>query len=261
MPKIMSLDAFLILARNIHGDKYDYSKVVYKHSGAEITLTCKEHGEFQQRPKNHLAGAGCNKCRYSKIRVTQSEFISRSKEIHGDKYDYSLSQYRNSNSYVTITCKKHGSFQQRASTHLSGSGCQQCGRLKSCIKETRTQEEFLRQVKIIHGDKYDYSFAIYVSSLHDVCIVCKHHGMFKQNAAHHLEGSGCPKCRNERKNETRTQEFIRRAKEIHGDKYDYSIAEAQTSYKNLSFTIVCPLHGSFLKTTMKHLLGEGCPEC
>ena len=47
---------------NVHGDKYDYSKVIYEHSDSELKIICKKHGEFKQISRSHLAGAGCTFC-------------------------------------------------------------------------------------------------------------------------------------------------------------------------------------------------------
>lgn len=46
-------------------------------------------------------------------------FIKKSKEIHGDKYDYSLVKYINAKWKVRIVCRIHGEFQQRIDGHLA----------------------------------------------------------------------------------------------------------------------------------------------
>ena len=116
---------FIKRAGKIHSDKYDYSKVEYNNSYTPVTIICSEHGEFQQRPNVHLKGSGCPTCTGNK-KLTTNEFIERAKEIHGDKYDYSKVEYKNSYTPVTIICPEHGEFQQRPRTHLDNHGCLKC---------------------------------------------------------------------------------------------------------------------------------------
>lgn len=58
-------DIFISLAKQIHGDEYDYSKVKYIDSDTNVCIICPKHGEFWQRPADHLQGRGCNKCKES----------------------------------------------------------------------------------------------------------------------------------------------------------------------------------------------------
>ena len=109
-------EEFIKEAREIHGDKYDYSKVEYKGYSVKVCIICPEHGEFWQVPNSHLKGCGCPSC--SKVkRLTTEEFIKRSKEIHGNRYDYSKTRYINKRTKVTITCPIHGDFEQNPKKH------------------------------------------------------------------------------------------------------------------------------------------------
>ena len=90
-----------------------------------------------------------------------------------------------------------------------------------------TTDSFIESAKMIHGNKYDYSKVNYVSAQTKICIICPEHGEFWQTPNSHLNGKGCPMCSRNKKMDT--NEFIRRAKEINGDKYDYSKVE----YKNV----------------------------
>ena len=123
---------FIIEAKKIHGEKYDYSKVSYISSHKKVCIICPIHGEFWQIPKAHLKGEGCKKC-YGNQRRTTEEFIERAKEIHGNKYDYSKSEYINQRTPIEIICHKkykngmeHGTFFQKPSLHLYGHGCPHC---------------------------------------------------------------------------------------------------------------------------------------
>lgn len=119
------VEDFVNEAKEIHGDKYDYSKVNYKNTHEKVCILCPKHGEFWQTPIKHLEGNGCPKC-YGNVRLTTEEFVEKAKQIHGDKYDYSSSEYENSRTKLKIICKKHGEFWQTPHSHLNGDGCPFC---------------------------------------------------------------------------------------------------------------------------------------
>jgi len=114
---------FIKNAKNKHQDKYNYDKVDYINNKTEVTITCKKHGDFRQRPDNHLAGAGCTNCNY---KLSNNDFIDKSNKIHNNKYLYDKTNYDGNRNYVTIKCKKHGYFKQKARIHLAGFGCPKC---------------------------------------------------------------------------------------------------------------------------------------
>lgn len=60
-----TIEEFVEKAKQIHGNKYDYSKTTYINSEIPTTIICPIHGEFQQTPAHHLKGCGCQKCSYS----------------------------------------------------------------------------------------------------------------------------------------------------------------------------------------------------
>ena len=192
-------EQFIEKAKTIHGDKYDYSKVVYCGNEIKVCIMCPEHGEFWQTPHSHLSGRGCKKCgveeRTKKRTLSTEEFIKRAKEIHGDKYDYSKTEYININEKVCIICHEkdefgveHGKFWQRAEDHLKGFGCRKCSKM---YMDTET---FINRSKMIHENKYDYTKTKYVNRQTKVCIICPEHGEFWQDVSHHMNGHGCPKC-------------------------------------------------------------------
>ena len=123
-------EEFISKARLVHGDKYDYSKVVYVNSTTDVCIICPIHGEFWQRPDNHLHGAGCKKCgdlmRYKNRKVYQEDWIRAATVLHNDKYDYSKVEYINANTKVCIICPEHGEFWQKPSAHMQGQGCPVC---------------------------------------------------------------------------------------------------------------------------------------
>lgn len=182
-------EEFIKKAKDVHGGRYDYSKVEYVNGQTKICIICPEHGEFWQTPGNHLSGSGCPRCS-GKIRKTTNEFIADAKKKHGDKYDYSLVDYKNNSSKVCIICPEHGEFWQTPNKHLRGDGCPVCS-----VNRKLDKERFVERAKIVHGDKYDYSKVEYVNNRTKVCIVCSEHGEFWQTPGNHLSGTGCPKCK------------------------------------------------------------------
>lgn len=125
-------------------------------------------------------------------RITNTQgFIKKANEIHNNKYDYSLSVYVKSSEKVKIICPEHGMFEMTPNKHLAGQGCKQCGRNRTKL----TQQEFINRAKQVHGDKYDYSNAVYVNSNEKVDIICPVHGIFHQTPHSHIVNKqGCPKC-------------------------------------------------------------------
>ena len=187
--KKLTTEDFINKAKQIHGDKYDYSKVEYKNAKTKVCIICLEHGEFWQEPKHHLNGVGCPICKGVK-RLTTEDFINKAKQIHGDKYDYSKVEYIDNHSKVCIICLEHGEFWQEASSHLSGCGCPKCNGGVNL-----TLNDFIKKANNIHNHFYDYSKAEYKNAKTKVCIICPKHGEFWQEASSHLSGKGCPKCK------------------------------------------------------------------
>lgn len=261
---------FIQKSISIHGNKFDYSKVQYIGSHTKVCIICPEHGEFYQSPTNHLSGNGCAKCaaQYSrgKYRLTTVEtFLAQAKEIHGDKYDYSKVEWKNTYTSITIICPIHGEFTQIPQNHIRlKCGCKKCGReiTKSKVKKYDT-DYFIKNAIELHGIKYDYSKSQCLNATDKVVIICPKHGSFKQNANQHLQGHGCPKCNFDLMAKDRAMgkdDFIKKAKAIFGEKYDYSKVEYINGQKFVC--LICQLHGDFMVTPNNHLSKKsGCPIC
>lgn len=195
-------------------------------------------------------------------KLTTKEFIEKAREIHGDKYDYSKVHYINNHTKVCIICPEHGEFLMRPNDHLNGQGCPKCGNINKKIKQIFSKEQFIERAKKKHNNKYEYSKVVYNGMNNPVCIICPEHGEFWQTPANHLRGEKCMKCsilERSFKRKCTTEEFIKKAKEIHGDYYNYSKVEYERSNKKVC--IICPEHGEFWQTPNKHLNGQGCFEC
>lgn len=119
---------FIAKCKELHRDKYDYSKTQYTTSREFVTITCPIHGDFTQRASTHLSKmCGCQKCKLG-VRRTTADFITDAKTVHGNKYDYSLVEYMRKQDPIKIICREHGVFLQRPSDHLRGSGCPSCAK-------------------------------------------------------------------------------------------------------------------------------------
>ncbi len=261
---------FIVKSEKVHGNKFNYSKVEYIGSHTKVCIICSEHGEFYQSPTNHLSGYGCRKCaweyNHGKYRLTTLEtFLSQAKEIHGNKYDYSKVEWKNTSKPITIICPIHGEFIQIPQNHIRVKcGCRKCGREITKAKANKYNTlYFIGKAKEIHGDEYDYSKVHCFNATDKVEIICPIHGKFKQIANQHLQGHGCPKCHFDQMAKDKSMGkgvFINKAKELFGEKYDYSKVEYINGHKNVS--LVCPIHGEFEVTPNNHLSKKsGCPIC
>ena len=262
----LTTEKFKERAIALWGNEYDYSLAHCECSIDLVKIICKEHGVFEKQVWNHLNGQGCPKCSKehfaSKVCIGKEEIIKRCKETHGDKYKYDLVDTNRVSDKIKIICDKHGVFEQFAFHHINGNGCPICATENTASKLSLTQEEFIKRAKEIHNGFYTYEKTVFVTTKKKVIVTCPKHGDFETIASNHLKGSGCPHCARERNAVAcrNTQEdFLRRAKEVHGDRYCYE----KTIYQTLEtpVTITCPEHGDFTQTPISHLHGNGCPHC
>ena len=197
-------------------------------------------------------------------RIDTEEFIRRSKLVHGDKYDYSKTNYVRAKDKVCIICPTHGEFWQRPFAHFYwGGGCKKCAMEALTSNKPKTTEQFISDARAIHGDKYDYTKVEYKDCKTKVCIICPKHGEFWQTPDIHINfKSGCQKCKSEKITDLKRkpiEQFVEEANLVHSNKYDYS----KVVYTNIheKVCIVCPTHGEFWQEANIHLDGCGCPSC
>ncbi len=259
--------------KNKWGDSFDYSKVVYNGYHEKVKIFCRKHNNwFWQTPECHLKFNGCKECskelKSHLRRKTLSSFIEEAKKVHGDKYDYSKVEYKNAYTKVCITCPEHGEFWQTPHNHLNGNACPECAKKKPNPR-IKPFSEVLEGFRNVHGDKYQYDVSTYLTSSKKMRMICPEHGEFWQTPNKHLSGQGCPLCWKDNVGKTLKtpfDEFVKRAKQKHGDKYDYQ----NTKYNKLSdkIEIICHKkdendveHGPFIQNASSHLSGCGCPKC
>jgi len=199
-----------------------------------------------------------------KLEKRKQKFITEAEKVHSGKYDYSKVEYIRAREKVTIICPIHGDFDQTPDNHRAGHGCKRCGQLKVGKDNAYSLEDFIKRARKTHGNRYDYSKVKYLNDRTKVEIVCRQHGSFWQAPIHHYKYN-CNKCGNisrKRKKPTAVvtkEEFIHRAKEVHGETYDYSRVNYVKTHKKVE--VVCKKHGGFKVTPNKHMLGSGCPNC
>ena len=254
--KRLTTEQFVEKARAVHGSRYEYERSVYVTNKKKVTITCLEHGDFEQRPACHLSGKGCDKCRSAGLRLTTEEFISKARVVHGDRYDYDHMVYVRTSDKVTITCPEHGDFEQKPNDHLNGRGCAKCRDDGFRL----TTEEFIGKARLVHGCKYGYGRTVYTLARRKVTVTCPEHGDFEQRAYSHLNGNGCTKCRDDGLRLT-TEEFTGKARLVHGCKYGYGYLSSVYADSQKKITITCPEHGDFEQRPASHLRGNGCPKC
>ena len=260
----MSQDAVIKRFKEVHGDRYNYDHVQYLGNTVKVCIICKEHGEFWQNPADHKSGKGCVKCgrkHTGKKRLTTQVFISKSIETHGDKYDYSESEYIDAETKVKIICNKHGSFWQLPYAHFGNKqGCPSCSFERTSERCKLDIEYFINRATEVHKDTYEYSKAKYDGSSNPLTIICRQHGEFQQTPDSHYAGSGCPTCAKYSPNRKITQEeFETRSAILHDNFYNYS----ETKYTGGEdyLDIIYPKHGTFNQRASHHMNGIGCPSC
>ena len=163
-------------------------------------------------------GQRCPKCvkkeNALKFAKSTEQFIKEANEIHNYAYDYSMVNYVNNKTKVTIICPIHGIFEQTPAAHLSGQGCPECVKIENGLKRRLSQDVFIKRCNDVHNNFYDYSKTIYTGKRNKVIVTCPIHGDFEQNAWDHMHGSCCPKC-----NQSRGERLISNFLDQHNIKY------------------------------------------
>jgi len=263
---------FIKNANDKYNFKYNYSEFDYVGYDIPSKIICPIHGLFFKSLHYHITSKyGCPKCgndgrEFLKFKYDQNSFIEKSNIIHNYKYDYSQSIYNGTTKEIEIICPSHGKFKlKRSIEHIcvKSRGCPKCG-VKSRGKIYKLSQEDL--LKKLNHNKYDYSLMEYVNMKEKVKIVCKIHNLaFEQSLDSHIsKNSGCPICAKESNNKKKIGKtkviFIKRRKEIHGNKYDYS--KFLYNGVDISGIIICPYHGEFLQDPYHHTnRRQGCPNC
>lgn len=185
------------------------------------------------------------------LKKTKDDFIKSSVNVHGNLYDYSLSDYKNNKTPVDIICSIHGIFKQRPDAHIFQK--QKCPRCQKILNK----KDFIEKSNKIHNNIFDYSIINYVNSKIKVEIKCIKHGSFFIRPNDHLMGIGCPLCNKSFK--MIESKFIEISNKIHNNKYDYSLLKYINC--NTKVNVICKEHGIFEIKPLYHVRGGGCQKC
>lgn len=257
----------------IFDNKYDYSLIdVVKTKKDKFPIVCPEHGVFYKTYEHHIRRQqGCPECA-GKKRYTNDDFINKCESLeHTSEYSYENVKYINNKTKVKIYCHhkdnngvEHGEFMIAPGHLMSGEGCPKCRYLKSSNSKRRSLSEVVKLANEVHGNKYDYSLINeYKTDRINYPISCPEHGVFYQSFNRHIKGKqGCPvcgriKCSNARRDTF--DDFVRKAKLTHGEKYQYNDTNYISTDNKIGIT--CPTHGVFYMEPGNHITGQGCPKC
>jgi very-short-patch-repair endonuclease len=177
----MTSDKFLEKARNIFGYKYKYPSLNNKITLKDYIDIIFDDKIYIQKVNKHLLGSCPEK---NTPKKTTQEFINESKNIWNDRFDYSLTEYVNSNTKIKVIDTKNGKIlEQLPNNHLYGH-----------IANTITSEEFINESKLISNNLYYYDKCEFKNKTNKVILICPYHGEFKVMPHLHLSGYVCPNC-------------------------------------------------------------------
>lgn len=269
----------------VYNDNDMLSYVRYNKESKKIEFMCKKHG-LQSKEAYHLFNdrKGCKKCNIERFAENQTsnseEFIEKAEKLNTNNLDdFSLVNYKKSNVLIDIICHKvgfegneHGLYKITPNSYLNGRRCPKCKNEGISERQLLPQEEVIEKLREVYKDRpwYDFSSTVYKGRKNKIDIIChkkdkngNEHGVFSILAEHAIgRGDGCQKCKYENLSDSlslTTEEFIKRAKEVHGDKWIYY--DTEYNGYDVKCKIKCPIHGYFFQNPSSHLKGCGCPSC
>jgi len=262
-----SKEEVIKLCKEIHGDKYDYSITEgVQNKLGKIKYICPVHGVREQILHNHLQGKGCLECANIKYKphnkFTNDSFLEKASKKHNlndyDWTDFDVNK-RDENGKVEFCCKKHGKYWDWPSNFIQGHGCHTChGREKN-------DEEVREELSKLHPE-LDFSQTKYSErgKNQKIKVICPKHGVQYISYYNLINGQGCYYCGREKtaiKKTITNEEFIKRAKNIFGDEYTYEHLDTYNRDEDGKVTITCKKHGDFKTLPTNFFKGVGCPIC
>lgn len=262
-------EQFIAKAKEIYGDRYNYSKVKYINAKTKVCIICPTHGEFYIRPDNFInLKKSCPRCSQEKRDGKQlykngQEFIKQCKEKYGDKFLWDKIVYNGKRKKMKFYIDNEKYIEMFPDNFLASNSLFKTKKvkLKNIKDKIFRQNEFIEKAKKKYNNRYDYSKVKYVNNNTKVCIICPVHGEFyvKPSTFISKRYRGCPLCLKENFREKQKENFIKCAKKIHKNKYDYSKFKYINAHSK--GIVICPVHGEFLISHGHHVSGEGCPKC
>ena len=254
-------EEFVEAARKVHGDKYDYSKVVYVNNTTPVIIICPIHGEFEQTPKHHLNGCGCQKCGRSITRASYKQFLKRSCQKFGDKFLYPniSDEYYNKYSIITVVCKDcNNQFKTDVTSHLSS----RFGKCDVCKKEANTTYYIYEDLVDFKASNIEIEYFPHKVTKHDkINCICPIHGQYEVLVSTILKGKGqCKKCSSKPADVTKV---IEKFESEFGNKLSCDFSSYKNQYTPLEFT--CLECGHNFKRPLSALFNQDykdvCPRC
>lgn len=267
--KKWNLEIFLERANIVHGERYDYSQIKEEHITSQMSkvpISCFQCG-YRWNPDigNHIHGTGCPECA-GKVKWTAERFITKSKAIHGDKFNYELitsKHVESGQSNVPLICNIcNHRWSPTIASHISGTGCPKCS---GHVQWTWSQ--FLKEANEIHQHKYAYigidenTACASRSRVEIFCKTCKR--QWDTTISHHIyDSAGCSRCAG---NEKWTLEnFVAAATKIHGIAYNYDLVKDEHIENNNSkIPVYCNTCKNTWYPSISHHINGGtrCPRC
>lgn len=284
---------FIRKAIIVHGDKYDYSKVVYINTRTKVIIICKVHNhEFLVTPHNHLLGTNCPICgeinRKINVSRTYGEIIDLSNKIHNNAYlykevdDYNVKM--TSYEKIEIYCPKCNKwFIQNVNSHISKHGCPHCHNIQNYkYHHIKTYNDVIEYSKKLYNNKYIYNTQVDLNKkilksdkISYWCPDCNK--IFTQKIIHHIDGHCHCYCARRTKKKIITtikvpkqygtpyKDIINLANKIHDNKYQYDNSILPDTFiKNKDIlNIYCPKCKEWFKQQkVVHInMKGGCPIC
>ena len=236
----------------IFGNKYDYSKTVWKNAHTRFTLTCPKHGDFSLRKDS--IHKGCSKCK-SEDTFTKELFIEKAVNKHGNKYDYTEVDYQGSEVKVKIWCNTHKEFfWQTPKKHVNGRGCPKCKVDSVKEKQRYSLNDYLPRLEQMYAGVLDFSSTKYTNWKTKIEVFdLKYNDVFETTIAVLLEGNYIPRVNT-------LDRFLQEVnlRDIKG--YDYSNINWESNMRKVKIKCL-DCNNLFMQTPYRHLQGRGCPYC
>ena len=260
----MTTEEFIQKAKAVHGDKYDYSKVEYVNAYTKVCIVCPVHGDFWQRPSNHLLGRGCTKCA-AEVNAAKMRIWTKEKCYEVASQYTDLFSFRTEAEAAYNAALKHHWLKDY--TWLSYKIDMSTPKKK---RQAYTQDEIIECLQSLFGERYGYEKVVFKNMKTPITLICHEkdangieHGEFSMRPdnifSSHQE---CPKCYDDRRSQAQrkpVEQFIEEATKVHGGLYEYHKVEYINGRTKVC--IVCPIHGDFWQKPTDHLKGHGCPYC
>lgn len=196
----MKKEDFIVKARVVHGDKFDYSLLPDEFlSKMKVPVVCGKHGVFLINTDNHIHNKrGCSACGNMSRSVNNRDSISSVMLQIGSKHqdlriDYT--GYSDKSSVLKVACTCGNFFISTAKDLLRTKyGCPSCALIGRGVTRRKTLDDFITKANVLHKGRYDYSRVVIETFQNKVEIICKIHGSFWQSPTVHVKGHGCPIC-------------------------------------------------------------------